>query len=93
MGAWHAHSYTTSDAIYADDSGQTQFHYLIAQTFCLAGTDALVAADDALDARWWTIDEVINAPPASIGGDVARVLERCEALFGAGLLPTTEAPR
>ena len=94
VGAWHSHSFTSSDAIYSDNVGRTLFHYLIAQTFCLVDAAAEpVAADDALDARWWTVDEVINAAPGAIGGDVARVLLRSEALFGAGLLPCEEAPR
>mmetsp|Transcript_2590 Transcript_2590/g.7595 ORF Transcript_2590/g.7595 Transcript_2590/m.7595 type:complete len:181 (+) Transcript_2590:274-816(+) len=87
---WHRDGpFTASDAIYADADGRTRFHYLIAQTFCDVDRDAaLAAADDALDARWWTVDEVASAPPDTIGGDVVRVLRRCEALVAAGLLPT-----
>ena len=67
--------------------GRVRFHYLIAQCFCEAApTAALAAGDDALDARWFTLDDVANA-----GGDVAgncwRILARAEALFAAGLLP------
>ena len=85
-GAWHAHPFTTADAIYADDLGRTEFHYLIAETFCaLSNAEPLAAGDDASEARWWSLQDIERMDDVS--GDCARVLKRAEALVAAGLLP------
>ena len=85
-GLWHAHPFTTADAIYTDDQGRTEFHYLIAETFCaLSNAEPLEAGDDASEARWWSLPEVERMDDVS--GDCARVLRRAEALFEKGLLP------
>ena len=84
-GAWHAHPFTTADAI-TDRDGQVEFHYLIAETFCsLPNAEPLEAGDDAGEARWWSLEDVERMDDVS--GDCARVLRRAEALFEKGLLP------
>ncbi len=84
-GAWHAHPFTTADAI-TDRDGQVEFHYLIAETFCaLSEAVPLEAGDDAGEARWWSLEDVERMDDVS--GDCARVLRRAEALVAAGLLP------
>ena len=84
-GAWHAHPFTTADAI-TDRDGQVEFHYLIAETFCaLPEAVPLEAGDDAGEARWWSLEDVERMDDVS--GDCARVLRRAEALFEKGLLP------
>ena len=84
--AWHPYPFTTADAIYTDDQGRTEFHYLIAETFCaLSNAEPLEAGDDASEARWWSLPEVERMDDVS--GDCARVLKRAEALFEKGLLP------
>ncbi len=85
-GAWHPYPFTTADAIYTDEQGQTEFHYLIAETFCaLSEAVPLEAGDDAGEARWWSLEDVERIDDVS--GDCARVLRRAEALVAAGLLP------
>ena len=89
--AWHPHPFTTSDAIYADGDGAIQFHYLIAQTFCEvdASTAEITAGDDALDARFWTLDEVVSGGErGDVAGNCERIIARAEELYAAGLLPT-----
>ena len=84
-GRWHAHPFTTADAI-TDADGQVEFHYLIAETFCaLSNAEPLEAGDDAGEARWWSLQDVERMDDVS--GDCARVLRRAEALVAAGLLP------
>ena len=85
-GLWHPHPFTTADAIYTDEQGRTEFHYLIAETFCaLPSAVHLEAGDDASEARWWSLQDVERMDDVS--GDCARVLKRAEALVAAGLLP------
>ncbi|CAH0377540.1 unnamed protein product [Pelagomonas calceolata] len=85
-GAWHPYPFTTADAIYTDDQGRTEFHYLIAETFCaLSNAEPLAAGDDASEARWWSLQDIERMDDVS--GDCARVLKRAEALVAAGLLP------
>jgi ADP-ribose pyrophosphatase YjhB (NUDIX family) len=85
---WSSSPFTTTDAIYCDSDAQVQFHYLIAQYYCEANDGAVpIAGDDALDARWWTLEEVARgAADGSIAGNCEIVLERAEGLRRAGLL-------
>ena len=84
--AWHAHPFTTADAISTDRADEVEFHYLIAETFCtLPEAVPLEAGDDASEARWWSLEDVERMDDVS--GDCARVLRRAEARVAAGLLP------
>ena len=87
---WSERSFTTTDAIYRDEGGAVQFHYLIAQFYCEARPGASpVAGDDALDVRWWGLDEVARgAANDSVAGNCEAVLGRAEALRNSGLLAT-----
>lgn len=101
---WSSRPFTTTDAIYRDLEAQVQFHYLIAQYYCEANEGAAPkAGDDALDVRWWTLDEVARgAADGTIAGNCDVVLQRAEELRRAGLLrcapvevedgPTMESP-
>jgi ADP-ribose pyrophosphatase YjhB (NUDIX family) len=80
------------------------YHYVISQCFAelLARSTppAVVASDDAMDAKWWSLDEVKCAEVCTAGGGggggggeeavvtegVHRVLARSEALYAGGLL-------
>jgi len=85
---WSDRPFTTTDAIYHDEGGAVQFHYLIAQFYCEAREGASpVAGDDALDAKWWSLDEVARgAADGKVAGNCDVVLGRAEALRQAGLL-------
>lgn len=88
---WYSGPFTTSDAIVRDSKGVITFHYLIAQCFCRVQNDSLSSlpllspADDAADAKWWTLDEIKhNQEPVSSG--VVAVIERAERLSEKGAL-------
>ncbi len=50
------------DAIYRDDKGEIQYHYIIIYVAAKAKEETPVACDDALEARWFDIDEIKNLP-------------------------------
>ncbi len=106
---WHLGGpFACSDVIVdggiADGGGGGGYHYVISQCFAeLASpsTPPLVfASDDAIDARWWSIDEVGLAEMGNDGKDdaddaddamavtsgVYKVLMRSEALYSGGLM-------
>ncbi|KAL7545925.1 hypothetical protein ACHAWF_009275 [Thalassiosira exigua] len=69
------------------------YHYVIGQCFAeaVAPSKPLVSAsDDAMDARWWSVEEVREAERGEGEGGVTRgvlrVLERSERLYAKGLL-------
>lgn len=94
---WYPYPFMTSDAIFANDSGGFDFHYLIAQCFAQIGPcdqlPLITASDDALDAKWWTIDEIEAqlAPSNSVSQMVLDVIKRAENLCDKEcLLPRIE---
>lgn len=94
---WYSGPFTTSDAIIRDEKNNViLFHYLIAQCFCrVQPNDAssssssslprVSPADDAADAKWWTLDE-IKQNQESVSSGVATVIERAELLSEKGAL-------
>ena len=54
----------------------------------------LVPDDDAMDARWWTMQELAAAETKDgvLTDNCVRVICRAEALYLAGLLPTAPSP-
>lgn len=87
---WHPHPFMTTDAIFPNSNGDFSFHYVIAHCFARVKTNhselkhppEVVASDDALDAKWWTIDEIKKAllPSNAISSGVIEVLERANSL-------------
>ena len=83
---WSAAPFTTTDAIFWDESGTCVYHYLIAQMFAQLGDDSqrLRAGDDADDARWWTLEEIEAASSAEqVSQNVVDVVNRAEELYQA----------
>lgn len=90
---WHRHPFLTTDAIVKDNqasgSNNYMFHYVIAHCFakapaCSSGKPPkVVPSDDALDAKWYTVEELSNVDCSSFTFDV---LERAEAMSEAGVL-------
>ena len=78
------------------------YHYVISQCFAElhapSAPPVVVASDDAMDARWWSMEEVMRAEgfdgggggggggEAAVTAGVYRVLVRSEALYAGGLL-------
>mmetsp|Transcript_18156 Transcript_18156/g.23522 ORF Transcript_18156/g.23522 Transcript_18156/m.23522 type:complete len:216 (-) Transcript_18156:101-748(-) len=84
-----------SDAIYCRTSTINgiivDFHYVISHSFAEWTNEnespILVANDDALDVKWWTREEIVSGHKAgNVSGNVSGVVDRAEALYGAGLL-------
>lgn len=85
--AFFQESFMTSDAIVRDNDGRMLFHYVIAQMFAVISPDAEVrAGDDAMDVRWFSIQEIREQSFGKVTKDVLKVVERAAALQGAGLL-------
>jgi ADP-ribose pyrophosphatase YjhB (NUDIX family) len=90
-------SSSSSNEEESNDLGKTvKFHYLIAQCFAQVvianSTDPESAlpkvypADDADDAKWWTMEEIMDQRDKTISGGVDAVIVRAESLQDQGLL-------
>lgn len=92
---WYPHPFMTTDAIFPNSDGSSySFHYLIAQCFAQFGEHeelpALEASDDALDAKWWTIQQIQTqlVPDKAVSDMVVGVISRAEELCAKGNLNT-----
>jgi ADP-ribose pyrophosphatase YjhB (NUDIX family) len=97
--AWHAGAFCTSDSI----SKTAGYHYLIAQCFAevvvhddgggpSSSPPQIQPADDASDARWWTLSEIQKAQDQKeTVPNLMAVMERAEKLCQCGMLPTTHS--
>ncbi len=96
---WLSDPFMTTDAILVSVDKETKtmakskdsisFHYLIAQCFArVPKNDGLmpdvVASDDALDAKWYSLMEIQKLEPEQISQNVAKVVQRAEELFEKG---------
>ncbi len=54
--------YDAIDAIYKDDSGTLQYHYVILYVAATCQEDLPIAMDDALEAKWFSLDELKELP-------------------------------
>jgi 8-oxo-dGTP diphosphatase len=83
---WYPGTFTSTDAIFQKSDGSFTFHYLIAHCFARFTADSLpnvVSADDAKEAKWWTLDAILETEePISAG--VEDVIKRAEALYERG---------
>ncbi len=52
------------DAIYKDESGKIQFHYVIIYVLAKTIEERISAMDDALDAKWFNLEDIkkLNTP-------------------------------
>ncbi|KAG7366468.1 NUDIX family hydrolase [Nitzschia inconspicua] len=94
---WHPHPFMTTDAIFKtgeDSEDEFTFHYVIAHCFAkivLDGTPdeipRLQPSDDALDAKWCTMTEILERRNSkNLSEGVIAVLERAEELSQIGAL-------
>lgn len=96
---WLPYPFMTTDAIVHEqqssggsdgEARQVAFHYLIAQCFARApvGLPKLTPSDDALDAKWYTLQEIqetlVVEERVSLG--VVQVIQRAEELHDKGAL-------
>lgn len=104
--AWYSGAFCTSDSIIKGnaETGKLGYHYLIAQCFAEivipndsneAASDIpprVKPADDAVGAKWWTLDEIREAEARKLTvPNLVVVIERAEALYQCGMLPTTHS--
>lgn len=86
---WYPYPFMATDAIFKNDNDGAEsysFHYLIAQCLARLGEQDelpdLEASDDALDAKWFTIDEIQNVlvPDKAVSDRILDVICRAEEL-------------
>ena len=100
---WHEGAFCTSDSIVKGTDTSDGFHYLIAQCFAevvvpgdkenpAGNLPSVTPADDAAGAQWWTLDQIkIAEGKKETVPNLVRVVERAEALYQCGMLPTTHS--
>jgi 8-oxo-dGTP diphosphatase len=96
---WHLDPFMTTDVIFKDDDDGADmpcayaFHYVIAHCFGRIELQndrpnhipSLRPSDDALDAKWWTLEEVLQLDDSKIlSTGVVTVLKRAEELSQVG---------
>lgn len=90
---WHSPgSFMVYDSIDVnDETNELEFHYIIAQCFALATEKVeLIASDDALEAKWMTMDEIkVLSDEKNTTPGLVQILERSEELHSKGLLETS----
>ena len=86
---WHDEGpFTCSDSIHLSEG--PSFHYVISQCFAEVAAPSspeIEAADDAMDAQWWSSEEVkVGEDDGSVSRGVLKVIDRAELLYARGLL-------
>jgi hypothetical protein len=99
--AWYeGGAFCTSDSISSGTATSEGYHYVIGQCFAeiVVGDNAfnnnqrplVQPADDAVAAKWWTLDDIqIAQAEQQTVPNLVRVIQRAEALYQSGMLPTT----
>jgi 8-oxo-dGTP diphosphatase len=75
---------TALDSISRDDSGAIQYHYTLVEVVAECSSGEPQAADDAMDARWVSIDQARYLVEWE---ETLRVIEMSRALRPAGFTP------
>lgn len=88
---WHTDGpFACSDSIHHSQTSGVSFHYVISQCFAEVTSSSppnIIASDDAMDARWWSVDEMKDAEnEGTVIEGVGSVVERSEKLYTSGLL-------
>jgi ADP-ribose pyrophosphatase YjhB (NUDIX family) len=75
---------TALDSISRDDSGAIQYHYTLVEVVAECSSGEPQAADDAMDARWVSIDQAGDLVEWE---ETLRVIEMSRAFRPAGFTP------
>jgi 8-oxo-dGTP diphosphatase len=93
---WHSNSFLTTDAIVPDELNNNAyaFHYVIAHCFAKMPTTsgnaspALTPSDDALDAKWLSLEEIKSLECSQhLSKGVIEVITKAETFSTLGILP------
>jgi 8-oxo-dGTP pyrophosphatase MutT (NUDIX family) len=88
---WHSNGpFACSDSIHHSQTNDVLFHYVISQCFAELTSSTppnITASDDAMDARWWSVDEMKDAEnEGTVTKGVGCAIDRSEQLYTSGLL-------
>ena len=72
---------TTVDAFDFDERGVVTSHFVLIAVLCRWLSGSLLAGDDALEARWYGLDEV-DETQLDLSKDVAEVAELAARIYG-----------
>lgn len=72
--------FTAVDAFDQDESGRLRLHFILIAVLCEWKSGKTVAGDDALEARWFRLEELDDADLA-LSLDVAEVARQAATLF------------
>jgi 8-oxo-dGTP diphosphatase len=85
---WFKETIMTADSIIKNEDGSTSFHFLIAICFAALDVEKLPevsAADDAADAKWWSIQGLILSDEPYTEG-LVDLMRRTEFLYKKGAI-------
>mmetsp|Transcript_13157 Transcript_13157/g.27999 ORF Transcript_13157/g.27999 Transcript_13157/m.27999 type:complete len:183 (+) Transcript_13157:376-924(+) len=80
---------TSTDAIYPSESGGYSFHYVISQVHAWVHephASCVVAGDDAVDACWFSVEEIEAMRQDELAGNVGEVVALARRLHAAGII-------
>jgi ADP-ribose pyrophosphatase YjhB (NUDIX family) len=85
---WHPQPFITTDAIVQNDDGSYAFHFLVAHCFAKIDEELpkVTASDDALDAKWFTLNEIQQLQDSDVSQGTVGVIQRAESLYRKGEL-------
>jgi 8-oxo-dGTP diphosphatase len=87
---WFPGTIATVDSILSNKDGSVAFHFLIAICFAeLKDIDVLpetTAADDAADAKWWPLQEILDSEEPTTTPGLLDIVQRAEFLYQKGSL-------
>lgn len=70
------------ERVLRDDQGRVEYHYVLMDYLCRARLAPPRAGDDALDARWVSLEDLAAPERAGLTPDTARVVMKAAALAG-----------
>lgn len=88
---FHPWTIASSDVITRDAQGKISYHYVISQLVAFVRPDASpIAGDDACEIMWVT-NAVVEDGSLELGGNVAAIFRRADALIRSGAIAEKDA--